>query len=88
MIINWDLDVRLIFFFFFWRRKFKTELMHGRVNCQSYKDMYGIWVKSKKYRRNLGSGGRKSNQTLGSNSVGNVKWVPCDLYFGGEVPYR
>ena len=32
-----------------------------------------------------GSGGRKSKQTLGyvSHSVGNVKWVPCDLYFGG-----
>ena len=89
MIINWDIDVRLIFFFFL-RRKCKTELMHGRVNCKSYKDMYGIWVKSKKYRRNLGSGGRKSKQTLGyvSHSVGNVKWVPCDLYFGGEVPYR
>ena len=79
-----------ILFYFFLRRKCKTELMHGRVNCKSYKDMYGIWVKSKKYRRNLGSGGRKSKQTLGyvSHSVGNVKWVPCDLYFGGEVPYR
>ena len=87
MIINWDIDVRLNFFL---RRKCKTELMHGRVNCKSYKDTYGIWVKSKKYRRNLGSGGWKSKQTLGyvSHSVGNVKWVPCDLYFGGEVPYR
>lgn len=46
--------------------------------------------KSKKYRRKLGSGGWKSKQTLGyvSHSVGNVKWVVCDLYFGGEVPYR